>query len=124
MVVKTELCQFSGYRIYPGHGSRLIRVDGKTHIFLNAKSRASFLMRRKAANLNWTVLYRRLHKKGVTEDNSKKRVRARKATAPKPIEGASLEQIKAKRSQKPEVRKAARDAALKEIKARNAGKKK
>ena len=102
----------------------MIRGDGKTLVFLNGKSRASLLMRRKAANLNWTVLYRRLHKKGQAEESSKKRSRAKKVVATKPIEGASVEQIKAKRSQKPEVRKAARDAALREIKARNAGKKK
>ena len=26
MVVKTELCAFSEYRIYPGHGIRFIKV--------------------------------------------------------------------------------------------------
>lgn len=26
---RIELCAFSGYKIYPGHGSRFIKVDGK-----------------------------------------------------------------------------------------------
>eukprot|EP00183_Erythrolobus_madagascarensis_P000450 CAMPEP_0185850596 /NCGR_PEP_ID=MMETSP1354-20130828/4675_1 /TAXON_ID=708628 /ORGANISM="Erythrolobus madagascarensis, Strain CCMP3276" /LENGTH=119 /DNA_ID=CAMNT_0028551297 /DNA_START=74 /DNA_END=433 /DNA_ORIENTATION=- len=110
-------------KIYPGHGSRFIRLDGKHFVFLNGKCRSSLIMRRKAANLNWTQLYRRLHKKGQSEEAARRRSRAKKSAAPKAVEGASLEVIKAKRSQKPEVRKAARDAALKEIKARAAASK-
>lgn len=26
---RTELCAFSGYKIYPGHGKRLVKADGK-----------------------------------------------------------------------------------------------
>ena len=33
MVIKTELCNFSGYRIYPGHGRRFIRGDGRVSYF-------------------------------------------------------------------------------------------
>lgn len=29
---RTELCQFSGYKILPGHGKRYIRLDGKVRI--------------------------------------------------------------------------------------------
>mmetsp|Transcript_13097 Transcript_13097/g.22484 ORF Transcript_13097/g.22484 Transcript_13097/m.22484 type:complete len:128 (-) Transcript_13097:226-609(-) len=124
MVVKTELCSFSGFKIYPGHGTRLIRIDGRQFTFINAKSRASLLMRRKAAKLNWTQLYRRLNRKGQQEEAQKRRARTKKSAAPKPVEGASLEVIKAKRAQKPEVRKKARDAALQEAKARTEKKKK
>jgi len=35
MVIKTELCSFSEYRIYPGHGRRYVAKDGRLHIFLN-----------------------------------------------------------------------------------------
>ena len=35
MVVKTELCTFSEWRIYPGHGRRFVAKDGRLHIFLN-----------------------------------------------------------------------------------------
>ena len=27
--MKVELCSFSGYKIYPGHGRRYARTDGK-----------------------------------------------------------------------------------------------
>lgn len=75
-------------------------------------------MKRKPAKHSWTQLYRRLHKKGMQEEHQRRRNRRKVSTAPKAIEGASLEVIKIKRNQRPEVRKAARDAALKEIKER------
>lgn len=75
-------------------------------------------MKRKAAKHSWTQLYRRLHKKGIQEEAQRRRNRRKVSTAPKAIEGASLEVIKIKRNQRPEVRKKARDAALKEVKDR------
>lgn len=75
-------------------------------------------MKRKAAKHSWTQLYRRLHKKGIQEEQQRRRNRRKVSAAPKAIEGASLELIKIRRNQRPEVRKAARDAALKEIKDR------
>ena len=52
------------------------------------------------------------------EENAKKKGRKVNKTATKAVVGASLELIKAKRNQKPEVRQAARDAALREVKER------
>ena len=60
----------------------------------------------------------RMHKKGTMEENAKKKGRKVNKTATKAVVGASLELIKAKRNQKPEVRQAARDAALREVKER------
>ena len=54
------------------------------------------------------VLYRRHHKKGITEEVAKKRSR-KTVKAQRAIVGASLEFIKQRRSLKPEVRKAQRD---------------
>merc|ERR1712226_679579 len=39
--MKLELCNFSGYKIYPGHGKRFIRIDGKLFNFLSKKSQRS-----------------------------------------------------------------------------------
>ena len=64
------------------------------------------------------MLYRRMHKKGTLEDNTKKKARKVTKAATKAVVGASLELIKSKRNQKPEVRAAAREAALREIKER------
>jgi len=65
--------------------------------------------------LNWTQLYRRLHKKGTLEEIHRKRAR-KIIKVERPVVGAYLALIRAKRNQKPEVRQAARDAALKELK--------
>ena len=31
-VYRIELCQFSGYKIYPGHGKKHVKIDGKASI--------------------------------------------------------------------------------------------
>merc|ERR1719198_1577077 len=59
-----------------------------------------------------------MHKKGTLEENAKKKSRKVNKAATKAVVGASLELIKAKRNQKPEVRAAAREAALREVKER------
>uniref|UniRef100_A0A8B9BT64 Large ribosomal subunit protein eL24 n=2 Tax=Anser TaxID=8842 RepID=A0A8B9BT64_9AVES len=109
--MKVELCSFSGYKIYPGHGRRYARTDGKVFQFLNAKCESAFLSKRNPRQINWTVLYRRKHKKGQSEEIQKKRTR-RAVKFQRAITGASLAEIMAKRNQKPEVRKAQREQAI------------
>ncbi|XP_078001542.1 large ribosomal subunit protein eL24-like [Glandiceps talaboti] len=119
--MKLELCSFSGYKIYPGHGKRYARIDGKVFNFISAKSEASFKMRRNPRRINWTVLYRRKHKKGTQEEITKKRSR-RTAKYQRAITGASMSEILAKRNQKPEVRKAQREQAIRAAKEKNRAK--
>ncbi|KAM9851430.1 large ribosomal subunit protein eL24 [Aulostomus maculatus] len=113
--MKVELCSFSGYKIYPGHGRRYARIDGKVFQFLNAKCESAFLAKRNPRQINWTVLYRRKHKKGQSEEVTKKRTR-RAVKFQRAITGASLAEIMAKRNQKPEVRKAQREQAIRAAK--------
>uniref|UniRef100_A0A669BN00 Large ribosomal subunit protein eL24 n=1 Tax=Oreochromis niloticus TaxID=8128 RepID=A0A669BN00_ORENI len=113
--MKVELCSFSGYKIYPGHGRRYARIDGKVFQFLNAKCESAFLAKRNPRQINWTVLYRRKHKKGQSEEVAKKRTR-RAVKFTRAITGASLAEIMAKRNQKPEVRKAQREQAIRAAK--------
>merc|ERR1739838_475189 len=124
--MKLELCNFSGYKIYPGHGKRMIRTDGKLLHFLSKKAQRSFLMKRNPRNISWTVLYRKKHKKGTQEEVAKKRTR-RTMKFQRSIQGATLEHILAKRNQKPEIREAQRTQAVKaakeKAKAKNAEKK-
>lgn len=68
-------------------------------------------MRRNPRQITWTVLYRRKHKKGTTEEVTKKRTR-RNVKFQRSVQGATLENILAKRNQKPEVRKAQREQAI------------
>merc|ERR1712012_1053220 len=115
ITMKIELCSFSGFKIYPGHGKRHVTRDGRPFVFINGKSEKSHLMKRNPRKICWTVLYRRKHKKGQQEEVSKKRTR-RTAKFQRAITGASLADIMAKRNQKPEVRKAQREQAIRAAK--------
>merc|ERR1711991_909022 len=69
------LCSFSSYKIHAGHGRRLVRVDGKTFYFLGSKVESLFLQRKNPRKIAWTVLYRRKHRKGLSEETTKRRTR-------------------------------------------------
>ena len=128
---RLELCNFSGYKIHPGHGKRFVRIDGKVRLksrplidyliqvfnFLNGKCTRSHFMKRNPRETRWTILYRRKHKKGTQEEVSKRRTR-RTVKYSRPIQGASLQEILMKRNQKPEVRKAQREQVLRAAKAK------
>ncbi|KAK4964492.1 60S ribosomal protein L24 [Elasticomyces elasticus] len=58
---------FSGQRIYPGKGKLYIRGDSKIFRFQNGKTESLFLQRKNPRRIAWTVLYRRQHKKGISE---------------------------------------------------------
>ncbi|RAL44561.1 unnamed protein product [Cuscuta campestris] len=118
MVLKTELCRFSGGKIYPGRGIRFVRQDSQVFLFVNSKCKRYFHNRLKPAKLTWTAVYRKQHKKDLAQETAKKRRRATKKPYSRSIVGATLEVIQKKRSEKPEVRDAAREAALREIKER------
>ena len=36
MVVRTELCQFCEYKIYPGRGLRYVARDGTVSLYINS----------------------------------------------------------------------------------------
>ncbi|GAA0149060.1 ribosomal protein [Lithospermum erythrorhizon] len=115
---RTELCRFSGGKIYPGRGIRFIRSDSQVFLFANSKCKRYFHNRLKPAKLCWTAVYRKQHKKDIAQEAVKKRRRATKKPYSRSIVGATLEVIQKKRAEKPEVRDAAREAALREIKER------
>ncbi|KAJ5030820.1 ribosomal protein L24e-domain-containing protein [Bipolaris maydis] len=110
---------FSGQKIYPGKGKLYIRGDSKIFRFQNGKSESLFLQRKNPRKIHWTTLYRRAHKKGISEEVAKKRTR-RTVKHQRAIVGASLDVIKERRSQRPEARAAARSAAVKEGKEKKA----
>ncbi|XP_054813564.1 60S ribosomal protein L24-like [Prosopis cineraria] len=118
MVLKTELCRFSGGKIYPGKGIRFVRADSQVFLFANSKCKRYFHNRLKPSKLTWTAMYRKQHKKDIAQEAVKKRRRTTKKPYSRSIVGATLEVIQKKRTEKPEVRDAAREAALREIKER------
>jgi len=115
--MRTELCQFSGFKIYPGHGKKYVRIDSKSFFFINAKNEKTFKRKVNPRKVQWTQIYRRVHKKGTTQEIQKKKTR-RVVKVQRDIVGATMEQIRQKRAQKPEIRAASREAALREIKDR------
>ncbi|KAI4178109.1 MAG: hypothetical protein LQ346_007552 [Caloplaca aetnensis] len=125
-IMRTFDDTFSGEKIYPGKGKIYVRGDSKIFRFQNGKTESLFLQRKNPRRIAWTTLYRRQHKKGISEEVAKKRTR-RTVKQQRGIVGASLDIIKERRSQRPEARAAARQEAIKagkEKKATNESKKK
>ncbi|OBZ89359.1 60S ribosomal protein L24 [Choanephora cucurbitarum] len=83
----------------------------RTFRFINGKAASYFLQRLNPRKIRWTVIYRRLNKKGITEEVQKKRSR-RTVKHERAVVGASWDAIRAKRNQKPDARAAARQAAI------------
>jgi large subunit ribosomal protein L24e len=110
--MKVELDNFSSGKIYPGRGRTFVRGDSKTFRFNTSKSESLFLQRKNPRKISWTILYRRMHKKGITEEVAKKRTR-RTVKHQRAIVGASLDVIKERRAIRPEARQAARAEAIK-----------
>merc|ERR1719493_551130 len=100
---------------------RFVAKDGKVHFFISAKAASLHHQRIKPVRLRWTQAWRRMNKKGKVDENQKKRTRKAQKFQ-KAIVGMSLDDIKKKKAQKPELRQQAREAAAKEAKARMAKK--
>merc|ERR1712060_310193 len=98
-----------------------VAKDAKVSFFISAKADSLFHQRIKPVKLRWTQAWRRMNKKGKADEQAKKRTRKAQKFQ-KAIVGMSLEDIKKKKAQKPELRQQARDAAAKEAKARMAKK--
>merc|ERR1712227_749076 len=124
MVVKTDLCNYSGFRIYPGHGKKSVRSDQKMFTFITAKSEACFKMKRRNLTTKWTVQYRRINKKGTLEESEKKRRSKKTVVRTREIIGLSKETIEKKKAAKPASKDKQKDSVLKELKSRKGAKKK
>merc|ERR1711948_182917 len=110
------------YKIYPGRGQKFVAKDAKVSFFISAKADSLFHQRIKPVKLRWTQAWRRMNKKGKADEAGKKRTRKAQKFQ-KAIVGMSLEDIKRKKAQKPELRqqaKEAKEAAAREAKARSA----
>jgi len=113
--MKVEIDSFSGYRIYPSKGKLFVRGDSKVFRFASSKNASLFLQRKNPRKIAWTQVYRRMHKKGITEEVAKKRSR-RTVKHQRGIVGADLAAIAAKRNQTAAVRSQARLIAISKAK--------
>lgn len=117
MVIKCDICFYTELKIYPGHGKRIVRKDGKLLAFLSRKAWSLNKQCIKAQKLTWTQAWRRRNKKGKVETFARKRVK-KTGKVYKAIQGLTMDEIRKRRTQKPELRKAQREASLREIKER------
>ena len=117
MVIKTDPCSFSEYRIYPGRGRKFAAKDGKVYYFFSTKCMSLFHQRKKAVKLTWTQAWRRFNKKIKVDEISKRRTK-KTTRVQKAIVGLSLDEIKRRRAEKPEEKDKKLEAAKKEQKQR------
>merc|ERR1711996_66225 len=109
--MRTQLCQFSAMKIYPGHGKDFIHYDGKRIVLINGKSERLFRKKKNPRKVTWTVLYRRKHKKGtMTELDARKRNK-RTVKVNRGIGGQSWAEIQAKKNDAADKKKAAAKAS-------------
>lgn len=113
--MKVEIDNFSQFRIYPSKGRLFVRGDSKVFRFSTSKNESLFLQRKNPRKISWTVPYRRLHKKGITEEIAKKRSR-KTVKHQRGIVGADLTSILAKRNQTAQDRTTQRTAAIQKAK--------
>ncbi|KAJ1917065.1 60S ribosomal protein L24 [Mycoemilia scoparia] len=113
--MKVEICSFTGYKIYPSRGRLFVRSDSRIFRFIDSKTESLFHQGKNPRKIAWTTVFRRQHKKGISEEVAKKRTR-RAVKSNRGFVGADWQAIKAKRSEKPEVRAAARAQAIKKAK--------
>ncbi|EFO84752.1 hypothetical protein GCK72_001252 [Caenorhabditis remanei] len=119
--MKVETCVYSGYKIHPGHGKRLVRTDGKVQIFLSAKCLKGAKLRRNPRDIRWTVLYRIKNKKGTHGQEQLQRKKTKKSVqvVNRAVAGLSLEALLAKRNQTEDFRRQQREQAAKASKDAN-----
>merc|ERR1712189_21457 len=115
-IMRAELCHFSGLKIYPGHGINHCKADGKVIRMISSKTKALYHDRKNPRKLRWTILYRRKHKKGISQEASVKRRVRRNIKATKAIGGLSYNELLAKKQQKPEIRQKQRENAIRAAK--------
>jgi large subunit ribosomal protein L24e len=79
--------------------------------FASSKNASLFLQRKNPRKIAWTIVYRKMHKKGITEEIAKKRSR-KTVKHQRGIVGADLATIAARRNQTAAVRTQQRLAAI------------
>merc|ERR1712054_293878 len=115
LTMKVEICSFSGFRIHPGHGKKIIKNDSKQYWIITKKIEKHFWDKKNPRKVPWTMVFRKIHKKSLAEDTKRKRSRKTQKVT-RAIVGASIEMITKRRTMKPEQRKSAREAALRKAK--------
>jgi large subunit ribosomal protein L24e len=101
------------YVLYPYSPSINQLIIRQIFRFATSKNESLFLQRKNPRKIAWTQVFRRMHKKGITEEVAKKRSR-KTVKHQRGIVGvgADLQSILAKRNQTEMMRAAARQQAI------------
>lgn len=83
---------------------------------MNSKTESLFQQGKNPRRLAWTPIFRKIHRKGISEEAAKKRTR-RNVKFNRAVVGMSLDAINARRNEKPEARAAARAERVAKVKA-------
>lgn len=114
--MKLEICSFSGYKIYPGRGKVYVRLDSRTFRLLSSKVESLFLQRKNPRKVHWTTVFRKMHKKGITEEEKKKRSRKVVNKYQRAVVGLGVEELRKKRTMGTQEREKVRAEAVKKAK--------
>src|SRR3990167_2950885 len=90
-------------------------IKNQSFWIINGKVEKHFWDKKNPRKVPWTVVFRKIHKKGLVEETRKRRTRKQQKVT-RAIVGASIELINKKRSIKPEQRKSDREAAIRKAK--------
>ena len=104
-----------------GKAARLeveVRRDGQPLWLSGSKCRGLYANRKRPAKLSWTQAWRRLHKKDQAREGAGKKKARKRTKFQRSVVGASIEEIRKRKTQTKEVRSAAREMALREVKSR------
>lgn len=84
--------------IFTGKGRLYVRLDSKVFRFSSSKHVSLFKQRKNPRKIAWTVVCRRVNRKGISEEVAKKRSR-KTVKANRGVGGLSIADITARRSQ-------------------------
>jgi hypothetical protein len=104
---ETARCAFSIHQLH----IISLKIPPQVFRFANSKNESLFLQRKNPRKIAWTQVYRRMHKKGLTEEVARKRSR-KTVKHQRGIVGADLAAIAARRNQTAAVRAQARQTAI------------
>jgi len=84
--------------------------------FATSKNASLFLQRKNPRKISWTQVYRRMHKKGTTEEVAKRKSR-KTVKHQRGVVGVDLASLMARRTEGKEIREKARSDAIAKAKA-------
>merc|ERR1711862_350031 len=68
VTMKVEICHFSGFRIHPGHGKKIVKNDSKQYWIINKKIEKHFWDKKNPRKVPWTWFTERFIRKDLLKN--------------------------------------------------------